>query len=113
MRVSRTVPFSTWPFLICLASTGLCAPSVYPQPQQPPSQTTISPAPSTASSTADAANPDNWPEERRLAMLDQVIANQKKNDEGDSVYEHIEKKEIHKGAATTAPEIHVTRNIPA
>jgi len=48
-----------------------------------------------------------------LAMLDQVIANQKKNDEGDSVYEHIEKKEIHKGAATTAPEIRVTRNVPA
>ena len=48
-----------------------------------------------------------------MAMLDQVIANQKKNDEGDSVYEHIEKKEIHKGAATAPPEIHVTRNIPA
>jgi len=48
-----------------------------------------------------------------MAMLDQVIANQKKNDEGDSVYEHIEKKEIHKGTPTAPPEIHVTRNIPA
>jgi hypothetical protein len=48
-----------------------------------------------------------------MAMLDQVIANQKKNDEGDSVYEHIEKKEIHRGLATVPPEIHVTRNIPA
>jgi hypothetical protein len=48
-----------------------------------------------------------------MAMLDQVIANQKKNDEGDSVYEHIEKKEIHRGLATAPPEIHVTRNIPA
>jgi len=46
-------------------------------------------------------------------MLDQVIANQKKNDEGDSVYEHIEKKEIHKGAPTAPPEIRVTRNVPA
>ena len=45
-------------------------------------------------------NPDNWPEERRLAMLDHVIANQKKNDEGESVYEHIEKKEIRKSSAT-------------
>jgi hypothetical protein len=59
-------------------------------------------------------NPDNWSQERRLAMLDRVIANQKKNDEGDSIYEHVEKKEIRKGpAATTTPEIRVTRNVPA
>jgi hypothetical protein len=62
---------------------------------------------------AAANNPDNWSEDRRMAMLDQVIANQKKNDEGDSVYEHIEKKEIHKGTPTAPPEIRVTRNIPA
>lgn len=59
-------------------------------------------------------NPDNWSQERRLAMLDRVIANQKKNDEGDSIYEHVEKKEIRKGpAATTTPEIRATRNVPA
>jgi hypothetical protein len=46
-------------------------------------------------------------------MLDRVIANQKKNDESDSIYEHIEKKEIRKGLATTSPEIRVTRNVPA
>ena len=46
-------------------------------------------------------------------MLDQVIANQKKNDEGDSVYEHIEKKEIRKSIADSPPEIKVTRNVPA
>jgi hypothetical protein len=47
-----------------------------------------------------------------MAILDQVIANQKKNDEGESVYEHVEKKEIRKPPATT-PEIKVTRNVPA
>ena len=45
-------------------------------------------------------------------MLDRVIANQKKNDEGENVYEHIEKKEIRK-ASGTAPEVRVTRNVPA
>jgi hypothetical protein len=47
-----------------------------------------------------------------MEMLDRVIANQKKNDEGDSIYEHIEKKEIRKGTTPT-PEVHVTRNVPA
>jgi hypothetical protein len=87
---------------------------MYPQSPEPPAQTAPSATPAApAAATTAADNPDNWSEDRRLAMLDQVIANQKKNDEGDSVYEHIEKKEIHKGAATTPPEIRVTRNIPA
>jgi hypothetical protein len=47
-------------------------------------------------------------------MLDRVIANQKKNDEGESNYEHMERKEIRKGpASTTTPEIRMTRNVPA
>jgi hypothetical protein len=112
MRVSRTVPFS-----ICLVLVGLSAIRVNAQAPPPPSQsnpssnppaTTISPAPTATGQD----NPDNWPEQRRMAMLDQVIANQKKNDEGDSVYEHIEKKEIRKTSGT-APEIKVTRNVPA
>jgi hypothetical protein len=113
MRASHVVPFSIW-----LVATGLCATSVGSQPQEPAAQSTPSqgnpsqaPNPAIAAKTNDD-NPDNWPEERRLAMLDQVIANQKKNDEGDSVYEHIEKKEIRKSAGTT-PEIRVTRNVPA
>jgi hypothetical protein len=99
-----------------LAAAGLCVIRVSAQSLEPAPQNT----PQTSASGAGAAplasgqdNPDNWNEVRRMAMLDQVIANQKKNDEGDSVYEHIEKKEIHKGAPTGPPEIHVTRNIPA
>src|SRR5579862_5199788 len=111
MRASRTVPLSIW-----LAASGLCAISVNAQSPEPTSQsgsastpgaTSLSPAPK------GPDNPDNWTEDRRMAMLDQVIANQKKNDEGDSLYEHIEKKEIHKGPPGTPPEIRVTRNIPA
>jgi hypothetical protein len=110
MRASRTVPFSIW-----LVAAGLCAISVNAQSPGPPSQNTPSTAATgTGAVTASGAdNPDNWSQERRMAMLDHVIANQKKNDEGESVYEHFEKKEIRKGPATTAPEIHVTRNIPA
>jgi hypothetical protein len=70
--------------------------------------------PTIGPATPDPANPNTWSEDRRMAMLDRVIANQKKNDEGESVYEHIEKKEIRKGAAATpTPEIRVTRNVPA
>lgn len=117
MRVSRIVSFPIWAFSIWLAVAGLCVTRVNAQSPTPPPQsnppsipraTTIGPAPA----SVDENNPDNWPEARRLAMLDEVIANQKKNDEGESVYEHIEKKEIRKSSGTT-PEIKVTRNVPA
>src|SRR5215470_6252841 len=107
MRVSRTVPFSIW-----LVTAGLCAPGAYSQSSEPP-PTAKSPSSPTATATAGADNPDNWSQDRRMAMLDRVIATQKKNDEGESIYEHFEKKELHKGAATAPPEIKVTRNIPA
>src|SRR5580698_10897474 len=112
MRASRTVPFSIW-----LATAGLCAISVSaqsPDPSPPSSPATPNAAGAGAApATTGRDNPDMWSEDRRMAMLDQVIANQKKNDEGDSVYEHIEKKEIHKGTPTAPPEIRVTRNVPA
>jgi hypothetical protein len=117
MRALRLVSFSIWPCLIWLAAAGLCAANVKAQSPEPPAQTTPSASAPVAGATSTANgqdNPDNWSEERRLAMLDRVIANQKKNDEGDIIYEHIERKEIRKGpAATTTPEIRVTRNVPA
>jgi hypothetical protein len=109
MRASRIVPFS-----ILIVAAGLCAPASHSQSPTEPPQSGLSPS-STAPATAARAgddNPDSWPEERRLAMLDRVIANQKKNDEAESIYEHIEKKEIRKGSTPT-PEIRVTRNVPA
>jgi hypothetical protein len=117
MRVSRIVLFSIWPFSICLAMAGLYAIPLNAQSPSPPPQSNAASGPAvTTMGPAPAApgldNPDNWPEGRRMEMLDQVIANQKKNDEGDSVYEHIEKKEIRKTSGT-APEIKVTRNVPA
>src|ERR1700754_1146220 len=111
MRASRAVPFSIW-----LVTAGLCAIRVNAQSPESPRQTSPSAPAAIETTTPPAAtkdNPDNWPEERRMAMLDHVIANQKKNDEGESVYEHFEKKEIRKGAATAPPEIRVTRNVPA
>jgi hypothetical protein len=116
MRVSRTVPFSIWLAAAGLCAIGVGAQSPDPSPQSNPSTTPASAGANSSATSASSAskdNPDNWSEDRRMAMLDQVIANQKKNDEGDSVYEHIEKKEIHKGTPTAPPEIRVTRNIPA
>ena len=47
------------------------------------------------------------------AMLDRVIANQKKNDEAQAVYERIEGLEIRKSPAGTPPEIKISRTVPA
>jgi hypothetical protein len=47
------------------------------------------------------------------AMLDRVIANQKRNDEALDVYERIERRESRKGPAGTSPEIKVSRVVPA
>jgi hypothetical protein len=49
----------------------------------------------------------------KRAMLDRVIANQKKNDDGQAVYERIERSETHKGSTNTPPEVKITRAIPA
>ena len=53
------------------------------------------------------------PEPEKGALLERVIANQKKNDEAQSVYERIERLENHKGGASAPPEIKVTRVVPA
>jgi alkylhydroperoxidase family enzyme len=49
----------------------------------------------------------------KLALLDRVIANQKKNDDAQSIYERLERLESHKGPASTPPEIKISRAVPA
>jgi hypothetical protein len=49
-------------------------------------------------------------EAERRTMLDRVIANQKKNDEGQAIYERRERKETRKGPT---PEIKISRAVPA
>src|SRR5258708_24789181 len=61
------------------------------------------------STTAAQAPGDSSPaaqsDEEKQAMLDRVIANQKKNDEAEMVYERIEHKDVRKGPGGTPPEI--------
>jgi hypothetical protein len=52
-------------------------------------------------------------EAEKHALLDRVIANQKKNDEEQSVYERIERLEAHKPPAGSAPEVKISRVVPA
>jgi hypothetical protein len=52
-------------------------------------------------------------EPSKVAMLDRVIANQKRNDEGEAIYERIERKETRKLPAGTPPEIKISRTVPA
>jgi hypothetical protein len=49
--------------------------------------------------------------DEQRALLERVIANQKKNDLAQSTYERLERLEIHKGNST--PEVKTTRAIPA
>jgi len=52
--------------------------------------------------------------DEQRALLERVIANQKKNDLEQFTYERLERLEIRKGAANSqAPELKITRAIPA
>ena len=52
-------------------------------------------------------------EAEKGALLDRVIANQKKNDEATMVYERLERLEARKGPTGTPPEVKITRAVPA
>lgn len=52
--------------------------------------------------------------DEQRALLERVIANQKKNDLAQATYERLERLEIHKGAsAAQPPEVKTTRAVPA
>jgi hypothetical protein len=52
-------------------------------------------------------------EAEKHAMLERVVANQKRNDEAESIYERIERKEIRKTPAGSPPEVKISRTVPA
>jgi hypothetical protein len=68
------------------------------------------------STTAAQAPVDSSPaaqsDDEKRAMLGRVIANQKKNDAAEMVYERIERKEIRKSPGAP-PEIKISRVVPA
>jgi hypothetical protein len=66
-----------------------------------------------AAQTPGASSPPAQSEDEKRAMLDRVIANQKKNDEGQAIYERIERLETRKGPAGTPPEMKISRTVPA
>ena len=51
--------------------------------------------------------------DEQRALLERVIANQKKNDIAQFTYERLERLEIHKGAAAQPAEVKTTRAVPA
>jgi hypothetical protein len=51
--------------------------------------------------------------DEQRALLERVIANQKKNDLAQATYERLERLEIHKGASAAQPEVKTTRAVPA
>jgi hypothetical protein len=51
--------------------------------------------------------------DEQRALLERVIANQKKNDIAQFTYERLERLEIHKGAALQPAEVKTTRAVPA
>jgi hypothetical protein len=69
--------------------------------------------PTTAAQTPDASLPASQSEDEKPAMLERVVANQKKNDEAESIYERIERKEIRKSPVGSPPEVKISRTVPA
>ena len=69
--------------------------------------------PATAAQTPDASLPASQSEDEKRAMLERVVANQKKNDEAESIYERIERKEVRKTPAGSPPEVKISRTVPA
>ena len=57
--------------------------------------------------------PSDQSDAEKQAMLNRVIANQKKNDEAQALYERIERLEIRKSPAGSPPEIKISRTVPA
>jgi hypothetical protein len=66
-----------------------------------------------AMAAQDGGSSDIQTEAGKRALLERVIANQKKNDEAMNVYERVQRQEIHKNGTDAAPEIKVVRAIPA
>jgi hypothetical protein len=66
---------------------------------------------SSAQDLAPAQAAQSEPEKR--ALLERVIANQKKNDEAQSMYERIERLESHRASAGSLPEVKISRAVPA
>jgi hypothetical protein len=52
-------------------------------------------------------------ETEKHALLERVIANQKKNDEEQAIYERLEHLETRKGTPGTPPEVKISRAVPA
>jgi hypothetical protein len=52
-------------------------------------------------------------EGEKAALLERVMANQKKDDEAQPIYERMERLETHKNAAAAPPEQKISRAIPA
>jgi hypothetical protein len=71
------------------------------------------PAQEIAPAPVPAAEPPQAEADKR-ALLERVIANQKRNDAEQWNYEHLERLEIRKGTASVqAPEVKIARAIPA
>ena len=66
-----------------------------------------------AQHSSAAEGPPPQAEAERRDLFDRVIANQKKNDEGQAIYERIERLEARKGPAGSPPEIKISRAVPA
>jgi len=86
--------WSTRPILVAAFLLG-CAASL--RAQEPPAE--------------QAAAPRTEAERREL--FDRVIANQKRNDEAQAIYERVERLETRKGSAGSPPEVKISRAVPA
>ena len=83
-----------------------------PAANPPQAQDLSSPRQQAAPDTATQASAPT--EEDRLALLERVIANQKKNELAQFTYERLERLEVHKASSSApSPEVRTSRAVPA
>jgi len=107
-----------WVFFsaICAAATFAQAPPAAQDSPPAPTAPETQQAPLAQPQPAIGVAPDSPApsQEERLALLERVIANQKKDDLAQYTYERLERLEVQKGSAgTQPPEIRITRAVPA
>jgi hypothetical protein len=110
--------FCAWVFFFAICGTAALAQALPATQDSSPAQSApqAQPAPSGQAQPTVGAAPDSPApsEEERHALLERVIANQKKDDLAQYTYERLERLEVQKGSAgAQPPEVKISRAVPA
>lgn len=115
-RPTRHVCAWLFSFAICGAAALAQTPPATQDPSPGPNAPHAQPVPSAQAQPTVGTVPESPApaEEERRALLERVIANQKKNELAQYMYERLERLEVQKGSTgAQPPEVKISRAVPA